>query len=103
MSSQDVLFVPGFIPLVHHVDQHALTIAMSHSQPLDCKCLLISVMYHLLQLLLSRISSSSHLSQLSPQPFHLIGLRAGLTWSELVVRNPASRGLASGPLDASHL
>jgi hypothetical protein len=55
-SSQDVLFVPGFILLVHHVDQHELIVAICHSQPLDCKCLLISVVYHLLQLLLSRIS-----------------------------------------------
>jgi hypothetical protein len=90
MSSQDVLFVPGFIPLVYHVDQHALTVAIRHSQPLDRKCLLISIMYHLLQLLLSCISSSSHLSQLGPQPFHLGGLRVGLTWSELVARSPAS-------------
>jgi hypothetical protein len=40
--------VPGFIPLVHHVGQHALTVTIRHSQPLDRKCLLISVMYHLL-------------------------------------------------------
>jgi hypothetical protein len=102
-SSQDVLFVPGFIPLVHHVDQHALTVVICHSQPLDRKCLLISIMYHLLQLLLSRISSSSHLSQLGPQPFRLGGLRAGLMWSELVTRCPTSSGLASGPLGVSHL
>jgi hypothetical protein len=102
-SSQDVLFVPGFILLIHHMDQHALTVAICHSQPLDHKCLLISVMHHLLQLLLDRISSSSHLSQLSPQPFHLGGLRAGLTWSELVTRCPASSGLVRSPLGASHL
>jgi hypothetical protein len=66
MSSQDVLFVLGFIPLIHHVDQHALTVAICHSQPLDRKCLLISIMYHLLQLLLNCIPSGSHLSQLGP-------------------------------------
>jgi hypothetical protein len=95
--------MPGFILLVHHVDQHALIVVICHSQPLDRKCLLISVIYHLLQLLLSRISSSSHLSQLSTQPFHLGGLRAGLTWSELVTTCPTSSGLASGPLGVSHL
>jgi hypothetical protein len=47
-SSHGVLFMPGFILLVHHVDQHALTVAIRHSQPLDRKCPLISVMYHLL-------------------------------------------------------
>jgi hypothetical protein len=65
---------------------------MSHDQPLNRKRLLISVMYHLLQLLLSRISSSSHLSQLDHQPFRLGGLKAGLTWSELVSRSLASGG-----------
>jgi hypothetical protein len=95
-SSQDILFMPGFIPLIHHVDQHALTVVICHSQPLDRKCLLISVMYHLLQLLLNRIPTGSHLSQLD-------GLRAGLTGSELVTRCPASSGLASGPLGVSHL
>jgi hypothetical protein len=95
--------MPGFFLLVHHMDQHALTVAICHSQPLDRKCLLVSILYHLLQLLLDRISSSSHLSQLGPQPFRLSGLRAGLTWSELVARSPASSRLASNPLGSSHL
>jgi hypothetical protein len=30
-SPQDVLFVPGFILLIHHVNQHTLTVAVSNS------------------------------------------------------------------------
>jgi hypothetical protein len=32
LSSQSVFFVPGFIPLVEHMNQHALTVLMSGSQ-----------------------------------------------------------------------
>jgi hypothetical protein len=78
---QDIFLLPGFILLVQDVDQHTLTITVSHSQPLHLERFLVSFMYHLLQTLLGRISSSSHPSQLSPQPFRLGGLRAGLTWS----------------------
>jgi hypothetical protein len=80
-SSQNILLMPGFIPLVHDADQHALTVAICYCQPLDCKCFLITVTDHLLQLLTRCIPSSSHFGQLSPQPFHLSGLGAGLTWS----------------------
>jgi len=34
-SSQNVFLVPGFIPLVEHMNQHALTVPISYSQPLN--------------------------------------------------------------------
>jgi hypothetical protein len=80
-SPQDIFLLPGFIPLVQDVDQHTLTITVSHSQPLHLEHFLVSFMYHLLQPLLGRVSSSSHFSQLGPQPFRLGGLRTRLTWS----------------------
>jgi hypothetical protein len=65
-SPQDILLVPGFIPLVQHVDQHTLIVTVSNSQPLHLKHLLIPFLRHLLQTLLGRISLSSHFGQLSP-------------------------------------
>jgi hypothetical protein len=34
-SSQNIFLVPGFISLVEHMDQHALTVPVGCSQPLD--------------------------------------------------------------------
>jgi hypothetical protein len=53
---QDILFMTGLIPLIQHVNQQTLTVTVSTSQPL-----------------------SSHLAQLSPQPFLRRRLRAGFT------------------------
>jgi hypothetical protein len=60
MSPQDILFMPGFIPLIHHVNQHTLTVAMSNREPLNLECLLIPFLRHLLQTLLDCIPLSSH-------------------------------------------
>jgi hypothetical protein len=35
MSPQDIIFVPSFIPLIHHVNQHTLIVAASDRQPLN--------------------------------------------------------------------
>jgi hypothetical protein len=77
-SPQDILFVPGFIPLIHYVNQHTLIVAVSNSQPLNLKCLLVPFPHNLLQTLPNYIPFSSHLSQLDPQPFLLNRLRARL-------------------------
>jgi hypothetical protein len=77
-SPQDILFVLGFIPLIHHMNQHTLTIAMSNNQPLNFENLLISFLRNLLQTLLDCILFSSHLSQLGPQPFLHSRLRVGM-------------------------
>jgi hypothetical protein len=66
-SPQDILFVPDFIPLIQHVNQHVLTITMGNRQPLNLKRFLVSFLHNLLQTLLDCISLSSHLSQLGPQ------------------------------------
>jgi hypothetical protein len=42
-SSQNIFFRPGFIPLMEHMDQHALTFSVSCSQPLN---LLSSCLIH---------------------------------------------------------
>jgi hypothetical protein len=81
LSPQDILFVPSFIPLIQHVNQHMLIVEVSNSQPLNLKHLLIPFPRNLLQMLLNGIPFSSHLSQLDPQPFLLSRLRAGLTRS----------------------
>jgi hypothetical protein len=47
-SPQDILFVPSFIPLIHHVNQHTLTVVVSDRQPLNLECLLIPFPCHLL-------------------------------------------------------
>jgi hypothetical protein len=80
-SPQDVLFMPGFILLIQHVNQHTLTVAVSNSQLLNLKRLLIPFPRNLLQTLLDYIPLSSHLGQLGPQPFLLSRLRVGLTRS----------------------
>ena len=63
-SSQNVFLVPGFIPLVEHMNQHALTVPIGYSQPLN---LLPS---HLIPVD-GLISLQSHLSQLCQQHLHL--------------------------------
>jgi hypothetical protein len=65
-SPQDIFFVPGFIPLIHHMNQHMLIVAVSNSQPLNLKCLLIPFLRDLLQTLSDCIPFSSYLSQLGP-------------------------------------
>jgi hypothetical protein len=65
-SPQDILFVPGFIPLIHHVNQHTLTVAVSNSQLLNLKYLLVPFPRNLLQTLLDCTPFSSHLCQLGP-------------------------------------
>jgi hypothetical protein len=47
-SSQNVLLVPGFIPLIHDMDQHALIVVICYCQSLDCKCFLVTITDHLL-------------------------------------------------------
>jgi hypothetical protein len=80
-SPQDILFVLGFIPLIHHVNQHTLTVVVRNSQLLNLKCFLVPFLCNLLQTLSNDIPFISHLSQLGPHPFLLHRLRAGLTRS----------------------
>jgi hypothetical protein len=78
-SPQDILFVLGFFPLIQHVNQHMFTVVVSNGQPLNFKHLLVPFLRNLPQTLLNCIPLSSHLGQLSPQPFLLSRLRTGLT------------------------
>jgi hypothetical protein len=61
LSPQDILFVLGFIPLNHHMNQHTLIVVVSNSQPLNLKHLLIPFPCNLLQTLSNDIPFSSHL------------------------------------------
>ena len=61
--SQRILFVLGFIPLVQHMNQHALTVAVSNCQPLNLQSFLIPFVCYLLQTLLSHTPLSSHPGQ----------------------------------------
>jgi hypothetical protein len=60
-SPQDILFVPGFISLIHHVNQHTLIVAVGNSQLLNFKHLLIPFSRNLLQTLLDGSTFSSHM------------------------------------------
>jgi hypothetical protein len=70
-SSQNIFLVPGFIPLVEHMNKHALTIPVSNCQALQLLMQVTDIRHYHLIPMDGLVPLLSHLCQLSLQPLDL--------------------------------